>query len=143
MCYCVTTHPTTSSYARSRYVLSTLRKVESSDKTIAFIGQIVYFRSRKSTVNRPIPTPASSSFITDSKATKYSGTTRQCRIRRFPSRLCMKSKKNAKTLHVPVANRPSPQSQKVANKDAGATINHQRLRTLTEKLALPLPREPS
>jgi len=45
------------------YVLSTLRKVESSDKTIAFIDEIDYFRSRKSTVNRPIPTLASSKHL--------------------------------------------------------------------------------
>jgi hypothetical protein len=43
------------------YVLSTLRKVESSDKTLAVIDEIVYFRNRKSTVNRPIPTLASNS----------------------------------------------------------------------------------
>jgi hypothetical protein len=43
------------------YVLSTFRKVESSDKTIAFIDEFVYILNRKSTVNRPIPTLASNS----------------------------------------------------------------------------------
>jgi hypothetical protein len=41
--------------------MSTFRKVESSNKTIAVIDEIEYFRRRKSTMNRPIPTLASNS----------------------------------------------------------------------------------
>jgi hypothetical protein len=53
--------------------MSTFRKVESSNKTIAVIDEIEYFRRRKSTMNRPIPTLASNSICECSNGLGGSG----------------------------------------------------------------------